>query len=595
MKRKSLLKRLLIWRLKNVSNRNFVAFLSIIVGITVGIAAAVIKYAVHFMQFLLQYTFSKEYHNYLYVAYPTIGILLAILFIRYILKQRVGHGIPSVLYAISKNSGIIKRHNMFSSIVTSAFTVGFGGSVGLEGPTVATGASIGSNVGRFLHLNYRQITLLLGCACAGAMAAIFKAPIAAIVFALEVIMLDLTMASLVPLLMASVSAALTSYFILGQNVLYHFDLQEKFIMNDLPFFLLLGVLSGFVSVYFTRSYMFIGGVFDKINNRYRKLITGGLLLGILIFIFPSLYGEGYEAINSCLSGDMDYLFNNSMFYEYKESIIVAMILMLLVVLFKVIAASLTFGSGGVGGIFAPTLFMGANLGLLFATLSNRLSSFFGYGEISVNNFALVGMGGLIAGVLHAPLTAIFLIADITSGYQLFMPLMITATISYATVRFFEPNSVYTIQLAKRRELLTHHKDKAVLTLMKVEKLLETNFTTIQSDATLGDLVKVIAKSQRNIFPVVDEENNFIGMVLLDDIRNIIFSPEQYENTYVHDLMVAPGICVNPDDSMEDVAHRIQQTGRFNIPVVKDGKYLGFVSRANVFSSYRRMLKRFSDE
>ena len=585
-----LLKKFLVWRVKHVSNQRFVLYLSVLVGLLVGLAAVIIKHAVHFTQSLLQYGFAKEYENYLYFAYPTLGILLAILFIKFILRKRVGHGIPSVLFAISKTNGRIERHNIFSSVITSALTVGFGGSVGLEGPTVSTGAAIGSNIGRLLHINYRQITLLLGCACASAMAAIFKAPIAAIVFALEVIMLDLTMVSLIPLLMSSVTAALTSYFFLGQDVLYPFKIIEKFSITDLPYYILLGIITGFISVYFTRTYMFIGGLFEQVENSYKKLLIGGSLLGVLIFLMPSLYGEGYESINMALQGDYGHLFDKSLFYEFKENIWVVIVLLFMVVLFKVIAASLTFGSGGVGGIFAPTLFMGANTGLLFATIFNN----FGF-EISKSNFAVVGMGGLIAGVLQAPLTAIFLIGDITGGYGLFMPLMITATISYATIKYFEPNSVYTIQLAKRKQLITHDKDKAVLSLMKVEKLLETDFKTVCSNDSLGDLVKIVADSKRNIYPVINKENIFLGIITLDDIRNIMFKPEKYETIFVRDLMFMPDAYVSPDDSMEDVAHNIQKTGRFNIPVLKNGKYLGFVSRANVFSSYRRMLKSFSED
>lgn len=565
--------------------------LSVIIGLAAGFAAVIIKNSVHFIQEILHSGITEEFHKYWYFAFPLVGILLAVIITKFVIRRRVGHGIPNVLYAISKSDGKIKSHNMFSSIITSALTVGFGGSVGLEGPTVSTGAAIGSNIGRLFHLNYKQTTLLLGCACTGAMASIFKAPIAAIVFALEVIMLDLKMSSLVPLLMASASAALTSYFFLGQDVLYPISITDTFHLNELPLYILLGILTGLVSVYFTRSYMFVGGFFEKISGTYQKLLVGGGLLGIIVFIFPALFGEGYEVINSCLSGDYSYVFNHSFFHEYQDSIIAAIILLSLLVVFKVIAASLTFGAGGVGGIFAPTLFMGANTGMLFATIVNHL----GFKQISTSNFALIGMAGMIAGVLHAPLTAIFLIGDITAGYQLFMPLMITATISYATIKYFESNSVYTIQLAKRKHLMTHDKDKAVLSLMKVEKLLETNFKTVDENATLGDLVKIVSNSTRNIFPVIDTENNFRGIVILDDIRHIMFKPDMYENTYVRDLMFTPIVHVTPDDSMEDVAKKIHTTGRFNIVVLKDGKYLGFISRANVFSSYRRRLKHFSED
>lgn len=591
MKKKSLLGRFLVWRLKNVSDRQFISFLAVLIGVTSGIAAVIIKNSVHLISTLLQNNSSDEYQNILYVIYPTIGILVAVLFIKYIIRRPVRHGIPNVLYGISKSNAQINRHNMFSSIVTSAFTVGFGGSVGLEGPTVATGAALGSNIGRLFHLNYKQVTLLLGCACTGAMAAIFKAPIAAIVFALEVIMLDLTMWSLVPLLLASASAVITSYFFLGMDVLYPFEVENGFNMKDLPYYIALGIFTGLIATYFTKSYMFIQAIFDKVSSIYKKLIFGGLSLGLIIFFLPSLYGEGYHAINASLSGDYSYLYNNSFFYSLQDSFWVFIGLLLVVIFFKVIAASITFGAGGIGGIFAPTLFMGVNAGVLFANLVKH----FGLRNLEVNNFALIGMAGMIAGVLHAPLTGLFLIADISGGYQLFVPLMITATISYATVKTFEPHSVYTIQLAKRKELMTHDKDQNVLSLMRVTKLIEKNFSTINSDATLGDLVKVIAKAHRNIFIVIDETNTFQGIVKLDDIREIMFQPEKYDEVFVRDLMVIPQVVIQHDESMADVASKYQYSDKFNLVVLKEGKYLGCVSRAQIFSTYRRMLKHFSED
>jgi CIC family chloride channel protein len=591
VKKKSLLGRFLVWRLKHISNRQFISFLAVVIGITSGIAAVIIKHSVHFISSLLQNNSSADYKNFLYVFYPTIGILIAVLFIKYVIRRPVRHGIPNVLYGISKSNAQISRHNMFSSVITSAFTVGFGGSVGLEGPTVATGAALGSNIGRFFHLNYKQITLLLGCACTGAMAAIFKAPIAAIVFALEVIMLDLTMWSLLPLLLASASAVITSYFFLGMDVLYPFKVQNGFIMSDLPYYIALGIFTGLVATYFTKCYMFVNSIFDNIESIYKKLIFGGLSLGLLIFCFPSLYGEGYNAINASLSGDYSYLFNNSFFYSLKDNFLVFIILLILVILFKVIATSITFGAGGVGGIFAPTLFMGVNTGVLFA----KLVQYFGLRDLQVNNFALIGMAGMIAGVLHAPLTGLFLIADISGGYQLFVPLMITATISYATVKSFETHSVYTIQLAKRKELMTHDKDKNVLSLMSVTRLIEKDFSTVNANATLGELVKVIAKAHRNIFIVLDEENNFQGIVKLDDIREIMFQPERYKEVHVRDLMVIPDVIIQHDESMADVASKYQYSDKFNLVVLDNGKYCGCVSRAQIFSTYRRMLKYFSED
>ena len=587
----SLIRRFLIWRVKKIDDKKFMIFLSIIVGIVAGFAAVIIKNSVHLIQDLLTNDFSSHYHNYMYFAYPAIGVLLVLVFTKFILHRNVGHGIPTTLYAISKNNGMIKRHNMFSSIITSAFTVGFGGSVGLEGPTVATGAAWGSNISKFFRLNYRQVLLLLACAGAGAMSAIFKAPIAAIVFVLEVIMLDLTLASLLPLLFASVSAVITSYLFLGMDVLYPIEITETFSINDIPYYIVLGILAGLVSTYFTRIYKVIQRWFDKQKNSFYKWAIGGAVLGILIFLFPSLYGEGYAAINGCLHGNNDHLFNNSLFYSLQDNMIWVFVIFIFVILLKAVATSVTFGAGGVGGIFAPTLFIGANTGLLFATVL----SYLGFENVSNSNLALVGMGGLIAGVLHSPLTAIFLIAETTGGYGLIMPLMIGASIAFATTRLFEKYSVYTYQLARRGELFTHDKDKVVLSILKVTKLIETNFLTICADATLGDLVQVIAKSKRNIVPVINEEEKLLGIVFINDVREIMFNRELYDKVKVDELMFMPSPTVSPDESMEDVAKKFQTSNHYNLPVVDHEKYVGFVSRANVFSAYRDLLKKFSEE
>ncbi len=588
---KRMLKRFLVWRIRHISDRGFVLFLSVIVGISAGLVAVIIKNSVHFIQTLLKAWISSETESLIYIFYPIIGISLAVLFARYIIRQHVGHGIPTVLFSISKTKGRIRQHNMFSSIVASALTVGFGGSVGLEGPTVATGAAVGSNLGRMFHLNYKQIILLLGAACTGAMAAIFKAPVAAIVFALEVIMLDLTMASLVPLLLASVSAVLTSYLFLGQNVLYPVEILDSFHINQVPLFIILGVLAGLLSVYFTKMYLFVGKIFSGIKSRGGKLLLGGIVLGILIFLMPSLYGEGYEVINSALSGNSDFLFENTIYSSYQDSFTALIIIFVVTLLAKVIATSATFGAGGVGGIFAPSLFLGSNLGLMFALIATRL----GY-DVSVTNFALIGMAGAIAGIIHAPLTSIFLIAEITGGYQLFIPLMIVSTISYVTVKLFTSNSVYTIQLAKRGELMTHHKDKAVLSMLRVDELVETNFKKLHDTDKLKDIVNAVSKSRRNIFPVLDEENQLVGIVVLDDIRDIMFKSELYDKVSVHEVMISPTpYLVSVDDTMESVAEKFQHTGNYNLPVIDHGKYVGFISRARVFSHYRRMLKRFSDD
>jgi chloride channel protein, CIC family len=583
--------RFMLWRTRKMSHRTYIMLLSVVVGILSGFAAVVLRNAAMLMRDLLTHTSSIYEGNFLYFALPAIGILLAILFIRYVIKDVVGHGVPSVLYAMSRQNGIIKRHNMYSSIISSALTVGFGGSVGLEGPVIATGAAVGSNLGQYFRMSYKDLLLMMTLACTGAIAAIFKAPIAAIVFALEVIMIDLTMASLIPLLIASVTAVLTSYFFLGNAVLYPFRITETVYLHHLPYYILLGVFTGLVSVYFTRVSISIEEWFKRIDKWWMRWLIGGLVLGVLIFFFPALYGEGYETVNSCLSGDYSPLFNQSPFYEFQSSYSVVFILFFLVLLFKAIATAVTFGAGGIGGSFAPSLFLGAFAGLFFSEVIN----YTGLTILPTSNFAMVGMSGLIAGVMHAPLTGIFLIAEITSGYTLIMPLMIVATISYATSRIFMKETIYTYQLSKRGDLFTHHKDRNVMSMMKVEQFIEKDFVKISPEAKLRDLIKIISESKRNIFPVVDEEDNFKGFIRLDDIRNIIFKPELYDQIVVTSLMVSPVVFVDPDDTMEIVAEKFKEYDKYNLPVLKDGKYVGFISRANVFANYRELVRQFSED
>ncbi len=578
--------------LKNryLTGHRFLYFLAAMVGLGVGLAAVIIKNLVHFIRAALENGFNGDYSRFYIFILPIVGIALAVVFIRYINKKPVGHGIPGVLFSISKANGIIKSHNLYSSIISSALTVGFGGSVGLEGPTVATGGAIGSSLGKLLKLSYKEITLLISCACAGAMSAIFKAPIAGIVFALEVIMLDLTMWAVIPLLIASATGAMTSYLFLGQNVLYPFQVSESFQMGQIHFYLILGVLVGLLSVYFTRSYIFISGFFDRFRNPWKRLLVAGSLLGVIIFLFPSLYGEGYEVVNLGLRGEYIHLFDNTFFEGWNQTFALLFIYILVLIGIKVVAATLTFAAGGIGGIFAPALFMGANMGLLFGVSLNQ----FGF-DVSVSNMVLVGMAGMIAGVIHAPLTAIFLIAEITGGYELFFPLMLASTISFGTARYFVKNSVYTVQLAQRGELMTHHKDRNILLMMKVTDLIETNFRTVRADSTLRDLIKVITNSSRNIYPVVDEKQNLLGIVKLDDIRHIMFNQEMYDTTRISDLMISPEWTIESTDQMEEVARVFTESQRYNIPVLRNGRYLGFVSRARVFSSYREMLRHFSED
>jgi CIC family chloride channel protein len=573
------------WRLKHMSQRGFITLLSIIIGFISGIGAVVIKNTIRLTHRVLDAFVSNEMHNYIYFALPVIGILITVLVVKYAIRDKVLHGIPTVLYSISKRKGRIKSHNLYSSVITSSLTVGFGGSVGLEGPTVATGAAWGAWFSKFFRLSYKNSILMLACASAGAMAAIFKAPIAAIVFAVEVLMIDLTVFSLVPLLLASATAVLTSYFFLGQHVLYPFEVEKVFEMGDLPYFILLGILAGFVSVYFTKMYIYIGAMFDKFKNWQTRLLVGGIGLGILVFFFPSLFGEGYEAINAALAGNLEYLFNNSIFYGFKDELWVALALLASVVLLKIIATSFTFGAGGVGGIFAPTLFMGVNTGMLFAQIINLT----GMKQVNVNNFALIGMAGLIAGVLHAPLTGIFLIADISGGYELFVPLMVTATFAYIIVRTFTQNSVYHVQLARRKELLTHDKDANALQMLEVKSLIETDFEVLSPNATLRDLTEAISRNHRNLFPVVDSEGTMVGMVKMDDVRSLIFHHDLYDTVKISELMYMPTYHIDPNDSMEIVANKFESSAIYNLAVIENGKYIGFISRAQVFTKYRKQI------
>ncbi len=577
------------WRIRKIPDRQFMGMVAALVGFAAGLSAVVLKNSVHFIRMFLVEGIIATYQPYLFFLFPIIGIALTILFIRYIIGQKIKHGIPNILYSIAQTEGRIEKHNMFSSVITAALTVGFGGSVGLEGPTVATGAAYGSNIGQLFRLNHRQICLLIACACAGAIASIFKAPITAIVFAVEVIMIDLTIASIIPLLIASVCGAITSHLLMGAGYLYSFHLTETFLMKDIPFYILLGIAAGLLSTYFTRVYISTEMLFKKVRNAWVRLFTGGLLLGGLIFLLPAFYGEGYEVVNSCLRGDFSYIFDSPVFRQYHHSATLTLILLGGIVMLKVFATAITFGSGGVGGVFAPALFIGANLGILFSHCAQLLGF-----HINASNFALVGMAGMMAGVLHAPLTAIFMIAEITGGYSLFLPLMIVSTISFITTRYSVPNSIYTHQLAQRGQLMTHDKDKNMLRMLNVSDLIETNFNIVNPIQTLGELVKVIARSERNVFPVVDKDGQYKGIIFLNDIREIIFQPEKYDKIYVQDLMFMPKEQVSPADSMEQVARLFQETGNYNLPVIENGKYLGFVSRANVFSAYRKLLKEFSE-
>lgn len=579
------------WRLRNISHRNFVLILSMIVGLVSGLAAVVLKNTVYYTHFFLTEGFDIEAANFLYLAYPLLGMALTVLFVRFVVKDNIGHGISKILYSISKRNGHIKSHNNYSSLVASTITVGFGGSVGLEAPIVLTGASIGSNLARILKLDYKSITLMIGCGAAGAISGIFNAPIAGVLFGIEVLMLDLTMGSLIPLMIASVTAAAISSFLMGETVLFSYYSIAPFNLSNIPFYIILGITAGLVSLYFVRANRFIESKVSSIEKPYVRLILSGVIVSFLIFLLPPLYGEGYDILTQILNGKGSNMFNGSMFYSVQFNPWLFIVFIVLVLVFKVIAMSFTTAGGGIGGVFAPSLFMGGVTGFLVARFINTIELV----KLPESNFALAGMAGVMAAVMHSPLTAIFLIAEITGGYEFFLPLMITATISYLTINLYEPHNIYSVELAERGELITHDKDKAALSRLKINKLVEHNFLTIKPDATLGELVKIIAKSERNVFPVVDEENTFLGVVFINEIRNIIFNTELYNTTFVRNLMFMPDTIINLDATMEDVAKKFSETQHYNLPVLNNGKYIGFVSRANVFSSYRNLVKEFSQD
>lgn len=579
------------WRIQHISHRNFVLILSLFIGLISGLSAVVLKNAVFYTHHFLTAGFDAEDGNLLYLAYPLIGMGLTVLFVKYVVKDNISHGVSRILYSISKSNGRLKNHNSYSSLIASTLTIGFGGSVGLEAPIVLTGASIGSNLARVMRMDHRTITLMIGCGAAGAIAGIFKAPIAALIFALEVLMLDLTMASLIPLLIAAVTGASISAFLMGSAVIFSFHVSSPFDLTNIPFYIILGIFTGLVSLYFTRANMYIENQFGNIKKPITKLLIGGITVSTLIFVLPPLYGEGYEVLTDILNGRGNEILNNSFFYSFRQNHWLFMGFLILVLFLKVVAMAFTTAGGGVGGIFAPSLFMGGVAGFLVSRFINH----FGFHQLPEENFALAGMAGVMAAVMHAPLTAIFLIAEITGGYQLFIPLIITATISYLTINLYEPHSIYTKRLAARGELITHDKDKAVLSRMSIHRLIENNFLTVGPDATLGELVKVIARSSRNVFPVVDNDNNFLGVVFINDIRHIMFNHDLYENTFVRNLMYMPEPLISLNESMEDVAGKFGECAHYNLPVLNDGKYIGFVSRANVFSAYRSLVKEYSQD
>ena len=551
--KKSWLQRFILWREKKIKEKHFILILSFLAGIFTALAAWFLKFLVEWIKEFLTENFDSTGVNWLYLVYPVFGIFLTGLFIRYIVKDDISHGVTKILYAISRRQSRIKRHNTWSSVIASAITIGFGGSVGAEAPIVLTGSAIGSNLGSVFKMEHKTLMLLVGCGAAGAVAGIFKAPIAGLVFTLEVLMIDLTMASLLPLLVSCVTAATVSYILTGPDAMFKFHMDEPFLMERIPSAILLGIACGLVSLYFTRAMNSVENIFRRYNNPYIKLAIGGAMLSILIFLFPPLYGEGYDTINLLLNGvtnhDWNTVMNNSIFYGFDN--------------------------------------------LLLAHFCNELH----VGPyIPEKNFALLGMAGLMSGVMHAPLTGIFLIAELTGGYDLFLPLMMVSVSSYLTIMIFEPHSIYSMRLAKKGELITHHKDKAVLTLMNIDSVVETDFEKVRPDMDLGEMVKVISQAKRNLFPVVDVNGELLGIVVLDDIRNIMFRQELYHRFKVEKFMISPPARINVTDSMEEVMKKFDDTKAWNLPVIdEEGKYKGFVSKSKIFNSYRQVLVDFSED
>ncbi|MCF8366475.1 MAG: chloride channel protein [Bacteroidales bacterium] len=581
----------MIWRVRNVPDNYFVIVLSVIIGLGAGLSSYLLKSFVFYIKDELTGFFSISSQNIWYILYPGIGIAIAVLLVKYVIKDTSEHGIPRILYVISRLDGKMKTHKYFSSLLGSSFTAAFGGSIGLESPIIAAGASIGSRLGQTLRLNYKNTTLLIGCGAAGAMASIFTTPIAAVIFSLEVLMLDLTTLSIIPLLIASVTGAITTKLLLAENILIHFSVTQPFEVGDAHYFILLGILCGLVSLYFNWMHDYIKMKFHKIDNWMKKLALGGLALGILIFLLPPLYGEGYDAIKLIMMGNSDQLLNNTALYAYKDISWVFILFLILLIVTKIVATTLTTEAGGIGGIFAPAAVMG---GLTGFTLSRSFNSLGYIDPLHEGNFTLVGMAGVLGGVLHAPLTAIFLIAEMTNGYELIVPLMLTTAISFITIKTFSPHSIFTRQLAERGDLITHDKDKTVLTLLSVKRVIDNDLLKITPESKLGDLTKLIEKSNRNIFPVVDDDGTYHGLVDMDDIRKDMFHPEKYDEPISTYILIAKAT-VSLKESMESVMEKFRKTGYYNIPVVEDGKYIGFVSRANIFNAYRKMLKDVSME
>jgi CIC family chloride channel protein len=585
------IKQLLIWRYKFISERNFLFFLSILIGLLSGLVSVVLKNLTFAIQNLLKkgIIFSE---NQLYFILPIVGLWLVFQFVKRISKEPVQHSLSNVLFALSKKDGLLSRKNIYYPLITAPLTVGFGGSVGLLGPAIASASALSSNVSRWFHVDRKTRSLLIGCAAAGAIASIFKSPIAAIIFAIEVFSLDLTFASLLPLLIASISSVLTSYFFLGDDAIFNFTVIDKFRIRDTAFYLLLGLGTGIASIYFSKIHFKISAFFGKIKSAKARLVIGGFAIGVMLYFIPPLYGEGFGYINNLMAGNHIEALGKTPFNSELNNIWVVIALLIGITIFKAVAMTTTFAAGGTGGIIIPTLVMGSTLGNVVAKIINNLG--FGF-EVSESNFTLVGMAGLIAGVLHAPLTAIFLIAEITGGYQLFVPLMITVSMSFIISKNSLNYTIYNKELAEKGALLTQDKDKNVLTVMKLDNVIETDFIQLRPEMSLEDmLMKGVSKSNRNLFPVTNEQEEFLGIVLLDDIRSVMFDQSLYQSTSVETFMHnPPAVIIYEQDDMQAVMKKFQKSGAWNLPVLKDKKYFGFVSKSKLLTAYRNELINFT--
>lgn len=591
----SLSEKVLGYLASHLSHRQFLLLLSFLVGVGAAISAQVLKWLIHEIETLLTSQFDVSQANWLYLVYPVVGIYLTALFIKYVVRDDIGHGVTKILYAISRRQGHIRSHNRWSSVVASALTIGFGGSVGAESPIVLTGSAIGSDLGRRCHLDHKTLMLLIGCGASGAIAGIFKAPIAGLVFTLEVLMIDLTMASLLPLLVSCLTATCLTYVLTGTSAMFEFNLLSPFTVERVPTAILLGIFCGLISLYFTRMMNSFEQVFGRLHNLYARLALGGSILALLIYFFPPLYGEGYNTISVLLRAhspaDANAVLGNSLFYGHSEYLLLFLIL---IIVFKVFATTATNGGGGCGGTFAPSLFLGCIGGVVFSRVWNEYA-IFGL-QVPETNYALLGMAGVMSGVFHAPLTGVFLIAELTGGYALFIPLMIVSVASYLTIHTFEPHSIYAMRLARSGDLLTHNKDNAVLTLMTLDAVIDKERPRLSPNMYLGQIVLAVSKSKSLHFAVVDSQNVVRGIINLNNIRQLIFRSELYKTYTAAQLMEQPKVVLHTDDSMSVVMDKFQDCDAGTLPVMRpDDTYVGFVSRTRLFASYRQIMKDFSEE